>query len=152
MKTLNLIFCVLLFTVGCQSQNHSEKAKKNIRAILNAIKNDNRDIMYSLLDTSILFQVQSKEQLDSNIVHAREAFSKCGTDFNKINIVDMGESGNYTVYKCSFCKDNSRKLPDESFDIEFSIPVYETKSLIHYINFIFFSDIKMRKIEGPSMK
>jgi hypothetical protein len=128
MTTIFVSFAAITILYSCNTVAQTDKRKETITDFITAVKSNDTNKLYSIIDTSVYFDVQDKEHLFYQMSFLKNKFAQCNkvTDSTiKVSHRDIP----FTDYTYSFCIEKK----ENEFEIRFTFSDFENKNKINFI-------------------
>ena len=127
-KAIFVSFMVITILYSCNTIAQTDERKETITDFITAVKSNDTNRLYSIIDTSAYFDVQDKQHLFYQMSFLKNKFAECSniTDSTiKVSHRDIP----FTDYNYSFCIGKK----ENEFAIRFTFSDFENKNKINFI-------------------
>lgn len=138
MKSVCLILLVSLGALNsCKTLSQTQKHKKVIEEVLDAVKLKDTSKIFSLIDTSSFFRVRGRQAFFEIIDQANKGLRSCKNIVSD-SLVRTKNDTLYNVleYTYPYCRGNKGELTESSFDLIFSFALYKNPLKVHFIDLV----------------
>ncbi len=151
MKQKSILFLSLIFILlSCESETIPQRRAKNIKALLRAIKNDDRRQIYSVMDTTILFSTRGEEYFTYLTSRIRKGLKDCDSPIvDSLFDIYFDTVHNSIKYKYSFCFENGIHNQDRGFDLIFTFSPYDEAQMIQVLEKVDYRIIEPKVVKLP---
>lgn len=133
-KGITLIISTILIFNSCKIKAQTDKRKELINSFVSAVAKYDTLKLYEIVDTSLYFSVQDKEDFLYTVTYLNKRFKECGSNIidSSIRIKEMPvHSKQYIV---PFCRGKNEVVVYDSFDLVFTFTEYGSDEKIRYID------------------
>ena len=128
-KKIFFFLTVIAFFGSCNTVTQADKRMETISDFITAVKSNDTNKLYEIIDTSAYFDVQDKEHLFYQVNFLQNKLVECGSNIGEFSIKISHRDIPFTDYTYSFCGGNENK-----FDVRFTFSEFENKNKISFID------------------
>lgn len=136
MKKIVVILVATNLLSACKTVGQKEKRMTLINDFILAVSNNDTASLFTLVDTSAYFHVQTKEGFLFDIKYLNSRWQSCGRKFSDSSI-SIKEVPVYSKeYTIPFCRGKNGEIIYDSFDLLFTFADYDNDRKIHFIEVV----------------
>lgn len=128
-KRIFFSLAAIAFFANCNSVAHVDKRKEIITEFIAAVKTNDTNKLYKIIDTFAYFEIQDKEHLFFQVRFLQNKFIECGNHVGDSTIKISHRDIPFTDYTYYFCRGK-----ENEFEIRFTFSDFENKNKINFID------------------
>ncbi len=140
---LTALILFVIFIISCKPQDRTHRRERLMNDLVTALKNNDTNTIFNLIDTNFYLKVRSKEQLIYDSKFAFDQFKECNSSISNKNLSIKETAIHTTEYTLTFCRDSKNVvILNSSFDLILTFADYNYDTKIQFLDFKIYREIK----------